>query len=481
MSAWFAIRVPTHMMATHMWAPPAMAPPRPHAATTALTGAERLLWEASDRALRQPTERAVLVLHLSRLAPPAPRPHHIRVARVLLQDSAARFDGQVFAMRNQDLVLLCTSGRTPLHNASGPPVPEPLLAPDMLPATLARLFAADVSDPAQLTSLWRLDRDASHLQSYLADRAGGPVQDAADEDLPDGALSLAALEGTLAKAPLADLLLQQTGMLLSPERGRNLADRLTPAFRALDLSLAALNLRQLVVPVAADPFLLRHLASGLDGRLIQLLAHDLATNGRLTRPSVASGLPIHIELGLEAILSPGFARLCHQAAAQGVRFGACVSVMQACADLDLMEHASRVLKLTGGDLVVHRVDPCALGMVVPASLQPDLLKLVWSPSLISEAGRARPGGILAGIDPARTVLQEVDSQFALAWAQANGIAMVQGPLLDQIQAATRMAGCHSADACSLRQCSTRGSAVGLPGRVGCGNPALLEAGAGPRR
>jgi len=72
----------------------------------ALSGNERLLHEASERAMRHPAGRVALVLHLSRLAPPAPRPHHIRVARVLLQDSAQRFGGQVIGLRNQDLVLL---------------------------------------------------------------------------------------------------------------------------------------------------------------------------------------------------------------------------------------------------------------------------------------------------------------------------------------------------------------------------------------
>ena len=455
---------------------PTRAAHKPPACLQSLTGAERLLWEACDRALRQPGNRVALVLHLSRLAPPAPRAHHIRVARVLLQDSAARFGGQVFALRNQDLVLLC-GGSAPAKASHASPPPEPALTPEMLPRTLAKLFAADVPDPAQLTSLWRLDHDAPSLLSYLSDRAAGSAaedgaQDGAEAQ-PDNVLSLTALQGILAKAPLADLMVQQTGMALSPDRGKNLADRLSPAFRTIELSLAALNLGPLVGPATSDPFLLRHLASGLDGRLIQLLAEDLAAHGRLTRPSVKAGLPIHIDLGLDAILSPGFARLCRQGAARGIRFGACVSLMQACADLDLMEHASRVLKLSGSELVINGVEAGALSLIVPAALRPDLLKLVWSPALLAEQGQARAGGMLAGLNPSRTVLQAVDSQLALAWAQAHGISLVQGPFLDQVQAATRMAGCHSSGACSLRQCAARGSALGVPGRAGCGNPALL--------
>jgi len=444
-----------------------------------LTGAERLLWEASERALRHPKDRVVVVLHLSRLAPPAPRPHHIRVARVLLQDCASRHAGQVFAMWNQDMVLLCQQpGRSGVPGTgTGPQRPE-AACPDQLPATLARLFSADAPNASGLVSLWRLDQDAPAMLAYLSARAAGPQRAEAVEDVPDDLLSLTVLQSILAKAPLADLIVQQTGMLLSADRSRCMADRLTPAFRELQVSFAALNLRSMAAHATADPFLLCHLTSGLDGRMIQLLAEDLAQGGLLTRSAVQAGLAIQLDLGLEAILSPAFARLSNQAAKAGIRFGASVSLMQACADLDLMEHARRVLQLTGGELVLARVNPAALGIVVPAALQPDLLKLVWSPTLL-HAGLHEPeheglAAALAGLDPARIVLAEVDGSAALAWGQAHGIAMFQGAFLDQIQAATRMARCHSAAACTVRQCSARGSAAGRLGRAGCGNPALLE-------
>ena len=465
------------------------------AGAASLSGAERLLWEASERALRQPKDRLVLVLHLSRLVPPAPRAHHIRVARVLLQDSASRFGGQVFAMRNQDLVLLCTRaghGQQRAVRATDTPLPgfppvgpsEGVPAPEALPGTLARLFSADVPDDGRLTSLWELERDAPALLAYVA--ACAATTDIADttEDSSDGVLSLTALQQILARAPLSELMVQQTGMSLSGDRGRTLAERLTPAFRELELSLSALNLRPLVMQATGDPFLFRHLASGLDAGIIQLLSDDLAVGGRLTRPAVEAGLPIHMDLGLEAILSPAFARLSRQAAMSGIRFGAAVSVMQACADLDLMEHARRVLKLTGGALILNRVDPAALAIISPAALEPDLLKLVWSPVLLGDVGhepkRGR-AGVLAGFDPARTVLQGVDSELALAWGQARGITLFQGAFLDQAQAASRMTRCHSASACTLRQCCSRGSAVGTPGRAGCGNPALLDSGFGLMR
>ena len=448
-----------------------------------LSGAERLLWEAAERALRSPVGKVVLVLHLSRLLPPAPRAHHIRVARVLLQDAASRFGGQVFAMRNQDLVLLCTrmdglyDGAARGSTGAGT---EHIAPPESLPATLAKLFSADVPDPAGLTSLWRLDQQAQALLAYLSDRATTQTSREVAEEAQDGLPSLAALQALLADAPLASLVVQQTGMRLAGDRNLALGARLAPAFRELELSLAALNMQPLVSKATADPFLFRHLATNLDSRVMALLGEDLARSGPLTRPAVEGGLPIHLDLGLEAILSPAFARLSRQAQSVGLRFGAAVSLMQACADLDLMEHARRVLHLTGGELVLSRVDPAALDMVIPAALQPDILKLSWSPGLAGHAQQA-PACLPKGIDPARTVLQAADSPAALAWGQSQGITMFQGEFLDQVQAATRMAGCRSAAgvhaapvqlegsrpqrgrACGLRRtCSTWQGSGGVP-------------------
>ena len=452
------------------------------------TDVERSLWEASERALRQPKGRSALVVHLSRLSPPAPRSYHTRVARALLQDSAAHFDGQVFVLRNQDLVLFChQSGAR--ADASRPAPTDVVKAgrsacdgiassPDLLPAVLGKLFSTD-ADPATLTSFWRLDQDSSGLLGYLAEQTGGPVSDDAWDKPSDTVLSAAALQGILAKAPLSDLMVQQTGMSLDSDRSKSLADRLAPAFRELSVSLAALELGPVVSCATADPFLSRYLASGFDARVVALLAEDLAVSGKLTRTSIQARLPIHINLGLETILSPGFTRLSRLAAASGVRLGASISLMQACADLDLMDHARQVLTLTGAELILSHVDPAALALVKPARLQPDVVKIVWSSSLLTssaaEKSLIRNESLFDGAHLGTVVLQNVESHHALAWGQAHGISCFQGVFLDQVQAATRMARCHHASGCTVRQCATRASASAASGRVGCFNPGLLDA------
>jgi hypothetical protein len=68
----------------------------------------------------------------------------------------------------------------------------------------------------------------------------------------------------------------------------------------------------------------------------------------------------------------------------------------------------------------------------------------------------------------------VDTDQALAWGQSLGITLFQGPFLDQVQAATRMAGCQTASPCTLRQCRIRAASPSGQGRTGCASPQLLD-------
>ena len=442
----------------HKAAPPVPAP-LPSLAPAPLRGAERQLLEAAERILRNPAGKLAVVLHLSGLA--APRAYHVRVARVLLQDCAQRFGGQVFAMRNNDLVLLCSDAAP--DQASDPH------APLGLPANLARLFAIDVPDSATLTSLWRLDESRAALGDYLASRAAqaAPAEDPALQGQP---VSLAALQEIIAKAPLPGLMVQQTGLSLTADRSLTLQHRLAPAFQAVGIALDRLNLDTLITHATADPFLFRHFATALDARLLHLLRDDLTARGRLLRSAANQGLPLLLELGLHTIVSPDFAEFANLAKAAGLHLWVAVSLLQAGAELQLLHHARGLLKLTGCSLAINRIDPAVLALVRPTELQADMLVLPWSSRL-----QQAPMSAFAG-QPGRLVLSGVDGEQALAWGQAHGISLFAGPFLDCIQAAMRMQRCHSAASCTLAQCSGRAAALGPPGRVGCGNPALLAAG-----
>lgn len=395
-----------------------------------------------------------LVLHLSRMAPPAPRPHHRRIARAVMDDAAQRQAGQVFALPNDDLLLL--------FRADDEACP--------LAATLARLFQVDMPDPAGLMTLWPLERDGAAVLRYAQARALDALPDPALTEPAGSAQTIDALEAVIEHSRITDLMQRQTAVLLVLGQEA----RLQPLFREMAFSVAVLEARIAATGQArADPFLFRHLASRLDGRMLAALRQDLQANGPLTAGARGLGPMLHLNLTLSGVMSDPFAQFAAACRAIGARVGVEIPLVEACADPEAFMAARTRLRAAGLALVLDSVSHHALMLTVPAVLEPDLIKLDWSPRL-PEAGPAvaRAVGMLGGD---RVVLHRAETEDALTWGLAHGIRRFQGRQVDAMLAAGRIGACGSGRSCSLRQCGERASATGPGGRAGCGNPALLDA------
>jgi hypothetical protein len=225
---------------------------------------EQLLRDTVARLSRPPAARqpagqrhgngrpwCALVLHLSRMPQPGPRLYHRRVARALLDDGGLAHEGQVFALRNADLVLMCraTAFRSHDHPA------QPRTA-DSLPRVLARLLRIDLPASTEIMSLWTLPADAPLLRAYadarLAEAAVRPGTNLSAGALEAGGLPLVArppvthvvgdidiaarLATTLDATMPAELLRRQTAVELPS--AANGSDRLRPVHRALTLPIA---------------------------------------------------------------------------------------------------------------------------------------------------------------------------------------------------------------------------------------------------
>ena len=395
-----------------------------------------------------------LVLHLSQLAPPAPRPHHRRIARAVMDNAAQRQQGQVFALHNDDLLLLFRCGD------DGRP----------LAATLAQLFQVDVPDPTELFTLWSLEGDGAALLRYAEARVLDLPPEPAFAEPKGSAQAINELESVLEHSRITDLTQRQTAILLAPGREA----RLQPLFREISFSVAVLEARIAATGQAhADPFLFRHLASRLDARMLDALRQDLQANGPLTAGARGVGPKLHLNLTLSGILSDPFARFAAACRAIAAPVAVEIPLVEACADPEAFMAARTRLRFAGLSLVLDGVSHHALMLTVPAALEPDLVKLDWSPRL-PEAGVAVAQAVAALGD--RVVLHRADTEDALRWGLAHGIRRFQGRWVDTMLAAQRIGAC-GAGRCSMRQCVERASATGPVGRAGCGNPALLDAAA----
>jgi hypothetical protein len=436
-----------------------------------VTAQERELADMVARLMRQPRDKFVMVLHLSRIAPALLCAYHVRVARARLSELAVRFTGRLFPMRNGDFVLL---GALPADVGEGGGQTGTL---DDIAASLERIFAGVTPAGARLASVMRLDRSADALLAYLTARTDDVGQAAAPVEPSADLAGLAALQSLVSSVPAETLMAQQTGIAMMAGGGGRMASGMRPVFRELGLALAAPHFRPLVAAGHADPYLYRHFAGLMDTRIMQVLLDDLAISGPLTRPASTAPLPIHLELAPATVMSPLFARFAGLARDAGLPVCVCMTAEQAACDIGLTVSAKARLGALDSALIVHRLDLSAFDLFRPEQLGPDLIKILWSPRLLAE-GAGEVARWIARADLSRLVLQGTDTDQAFAWGLARGLALFQGPFIDQVLAATRMANCQAATGCALRQCQTRAAALSSAGRDGCRNLALLDANAG---
>jgi hypothetical protein len=427
---------------------------------------------------RAAAERVAVVLHLSRLAPPAPRPHHRRIARALLQDAADWHEGQLFSLGNGDMVLLCRAA-PPTQAAGSWAAPRSrgnVADPATLPEILRRLLRIDTPASTELVSVWPLGTEAARLLDYARERAARREDGIAmDEDFASQTGVVDAIGSLITTVAITDLLQRQTAIVLNA--GAEGQGGLRPLFHEVTLSIAALEGRVAATSQAnADPFLFRHLATRLDQRMLQALGHEIGRGGALDVSQAAPAV-LHLNLTLPGVLSAGFSRLL--AAAGRGRIGVEISLLEAVADLDAFVAARARLADSGVALVLDGVSHLALLMTRPGLLGADLLKLDWSPRLadLPAAEQRAIEVMLQEVDLNRIVLHRAETEEALRWGLARGIRRFQGRHVDAMLGASRIVGCPHADACALRQCIERAAATGRIGRAGCHNHALLDAGA----
>ncbi len=421
---------------------------------------ERLLLDAVERAVRTPADRSALVLHLSRMAAPAPRSYHRRIARAILDDAAQRGGAQVFALRNNDFVLL----------RAGPD------AANELAPTLARLFRIDAPNPASLLSDWSAAADAPALLAYATARATEAPPDPSPPEALGSTDAIGSIEALLQRSRITDLMQRQTAVLVGSG-----GVGIRPLFREVTLSVAALEARIAAVGQAhMDPFLFHHLVSRLDGPMLDALRRDLQANGPMTAGTGGSeaanpGPALHLNLTLPGILSEAFTGFAAACRAAGAKVGIEVSLMEACCNPGAFALARDRVRLAGLGLVLDGVSHHALLLTAPMAFAPDLVKLDWSP-VLPEAGRALDEAV-AALGPGRVVLRHAETEAALTWGLARGIRRFQGRHVDAMLAAGRIGACAYGAGCTLRQCMERATATGPAGRVGCRNRTLLDAGA----
>ena len=419
--------------------------------------AERKLLDAVERALRGVARSGwtLLVLHLSRMPEPGPRPHHRRIAAALLDEVAERCTGQLFGLSDGDLALLF---RPPDEGAAAS-------------ALLGRLFEAEVADLATLRTLWALPAEA---EAALRTIRGRVAEQADRAPQPGRVPPVVITDAGLLTSTLPQLATRQVAARLRPGG----LPRIVPAFREVGVAPALLlGAAPDLGPEASDVLLPGLLTARMDRRVLDATLLNLGAGGPIT-----GGLrtPLHLNLTLAGVMSEEFARFASalQAMAQAPVLGIEVSLDELVADPAAAILARERVRLAGMRFVLDQVGAPALLASRPEAFDPDWIKLAWSrPAPPDTPGAAdRLAAAIERIGAGRIVMVGCESEAALVWALGRGIHHVQGSFVDAMLAAERLRACPAAPGCTMALCRDRAATLQPAQRTGCRNPGLLDAG-----
>jgi len=399
---------------------------------------EELLADYARRLQHHLPGRRAVHIHLSRLAAPNRREHHIRIAANSWDPIVKRFEGQIFHLGNNDLIVV----------SKGASVAEL----DNIVLKLRFLFSEDplAEGSAEMEgrtfcTWYDLQKDYSRFLETTQDLLKRRKAGYAEERARDAALSvaksdaapagprhpldptrLARLEQGLVTMDLAPMIRRQPVCAVMPGAPP------MPVFQEVFVAIAELTKRLMPdVDLFTDRWLFQRLTESLDQRVLAALPELEGKEKHSTS----------LNLNVATVLSPGFLTFDKK-----LRFAtqktmlAEFQMIDVFADLGSFVFARDFLRERGWRVVLDGLNYLTFPVVAGADLNLDLQKVIWTPELQADVQENRRTSFRQAVERVgadKVVLCRCDSNEAISFGQSLGVRLFQGRIVDALIQAPR--------------------------------------------
>ncbi len=405
-----------------------MSPP----ARNPLPNEDSLFLDYARRLNKFRNGRRAVRLHISRLRPHHRRDQHLRIAASTFDLLVSKFEGALFRLFNNDLVVIC-------NGANVADIDDCVLRVRYLFSD-DPLFQRDEQrgeDDADPFCDWydlqedyakflvEAERNFEERARYDALKDAQSNGDGGQEDRdrpPLDAAGLLDLTNSIRNADLSNLMRRQP---ICAVVGRE-----RPHVLFNEIYFSVVDLGRLLLPncdLLANRRLFRELCCHMDRRMIALLAR---------RNDPALNRAFSVNLCLETLLSPAFLEF--DAALNGALRRTIVvelQIVDVMADTGGFVFAREFLRDRGYRLCLDGVTYLSLPMIDHEAFGVDLVKLLWNgemPDRIGERDAARFKDAIGGFTPDRVILCRCDSEQALEFGRSVGITLFQGYHIDHL-------------------------------------------------
>ncbi|MBL6959093.1 MAG: EAL domain-containing protein [Rhodospirillales bacterium] len=394
---------------------------------------ENLLLDYVHRLEKHREGRKAVRVHLSNLRPFNRREQHIRAASNSFEPLIAELHGQLFTLKNSDLMFF--------YKDEVQPQTETIVQKIRFMFSDDPLLADDGPETDKKFNTWyNVEEDFDdilHMAQSLVDTAPAkqkPIRDEGQRMDTRAALKarqergepltpeiLNRVESALTRADLSNLVRRQFVCTLS----RKMVPE--PHFSELFISIA--DLRETLLPgvnLLSNRWLFQHLTETLDRRMLSMLGKT---------DSLTMSGDISFNLNVSTLLSQEF--LTYDDNVTANRRGGMIIELQKVdifADLGAYLFAKEFVQEKGYRICLDGLTYQALQMIDRVNLGADMLKIVWDGEMV-DGGEEVHNTVKAMVRSAgdsRVVLCRVDNREAIDFGQSVGIKLFQGRHIENL-------------------------------------------------
>ncbi len=399
---------------------------------------EEALQDYAARLANHKEGRRALHVCLSRLSPGNRLEHHIRIVMNTFEPLLRKFNGQLFRLWNNDIIV----------GTKGAQVPDI----DDYVIKLRFLFSEDsllmLEEHSEQQFCHWYDMEADHpafmtlVQNFSADAAKHrqKIMSAASEAQSKAKQQQAATPGIL--SPLTPMLLDRfetalRGTDLSPMIERqmicSIPDQGKPKPVLCEHFVSIRSLQHKILPgvdCLSDRWLFQRLCQNLDARML----------ASLPEISQKVTVPITININISTILSAEFLKF--DAAIRRITQQTMILEVQSIdlfADMGAYIFARDFAHERGYGIALDGLNPLTFPFMDRAKLKLDFEKIIWSPEIARDFNPERRETFIQAIkqaNPSRIILCRCDNRDAIDFGREVGISLFQGRHVDRMLASS---------------------------------------------
>jgi len=358
--------------------------------------------------------------HLSKLQAPYRKPKITRIAARSFDGLVANHSASLYILSNANLVLICRDVGIEYIDAAIFKL-RALFTDDPLTSDGADTDFATWYDLSSTADYAEFEQMAITLEAESQQRSGIARPRGDETAAPIDAVALGQMERRLQSLQITDLLCQQPAVdIRSGKKGEVL-------FTEYFVSMADLAKRVASdIDLFASPWLFNYVTDFLDRRMLAILGRTrFKTRGE----------SVSLNLHVATVLSPEFEIFDQQVQAGGGKVIVEFQMIDIISDMGAFGRARQWLHDRDYQVLIDGMYPLTLQYVDPGILEPDLVKIAWSPDLLEDMSAAQIEELkdmVRYLGPSKVVLSRVETQDAVRWGLNVGIHRFQGFFVDKL-------------------------------------------------